>query len=248
MATTSQKPSRAGKPSPPSTLPDTQTFRATLEPDHTSLKWTIAHVPFDPFDPHALWPTMLRLRVLGTVNGVPFRTSLFPSRHPDRPGHFLLVNKRLQKDAGISPGQTATFTLAPDLAPRPASLPATLIEALQADRKLLRWTQTLPEHTLREIAKWVDQPATPASRARRAEQIAYRLLHAMQGEHTPPPILEAAFARQPEARRGWSALTPHQRRGHLLAIFYYSSPEARQRSADKAIAEALHAHRQKHPL
>jgi hypothetical protein len=30
-----------------------------------------------------------------------------------------------------------------------------------------------------------------------------------------------------------------QRRGHLLGIFYYQSPEARERRAQKAVDEAL---------
>ena len=34
-------------------------------------------------------------------------------------------------------------------------------------------------------------------------------------------------------------MTPVQRRGHLMGIFYYKSPESRQKRADKAIAEAL---------
>jgi hypothetical protein len=34
-------------------------------------------------------------------------------------------------------------------------------------------------------------------------------------------------------------MTPVQRRGHLLGIFGYQSPESRQKRADKAIDEAL---------
>jgi hypothetical protein len=34
-------------------------------------------------------------------------------------------------------------------------------------------------------------------------------------------------------------MTPVQRRGHLLGIFIYQSPEARERRAQKAIDEAL---------
>ncbi|HEX4008165.1 MAG TPA: YdeI/OmpD-associated family protein [Acidobacteriaceae bacterium] len=41
----------------------------------------------------------------------------------------------------------------------------------------------------------------------------------MEGERIAPPILEAAFVRQPRARVAWQALTPVQRRGHLLAFF-----------------------------
>ena len=34
-------------------------------------------------------------------------------------------------------------------------------------------------------------------------------------------------------------MTPHQRRNLLMAIFYYQSPEARQRRVDNVIEECL---------
>jgi hypothetical protein len=42
-------------------------------------------------------------------------------------------------------------------------------------------------------------------------------------------------------------MTPVQRRGHLLGIFYYQSPEARERRAQKAVDEALHLLESKSP-
>jgi uncharacterized protein YdeI (YjbR/CyaY-like superfamily) len=72
-----------------------------------------------------------------------------------------------------------------------------------------------------------------------AERIAERLLAAMEGEQETPPILKAAFARQPLAEAGWKAMTPVQRRSALLAIFYYESADARERRAAKVIEDAL---------
>jgi hypothetical protein len=34
-------------------------------------------------------------------------------------------------------------------------------------------------------------------------------------------------------------MTPTQRRGHLLAIFYYQSPEAREKRVAKLVEDAL---------
>ena len=62
---------------------------------------------------------------------------------------------------------------------------------------------------------------------------------AMEGERVLPPILQVAFRRAPKAQAGWEAMTAVQRRGHLLGIFYYQSPESRERRAQKAIEEAL---------
>jgi hypothetical protein len=40
-------------------------------------------------------------------------------------------------------------------------------------------------------------------------------------------------------------MTPVQRRGHLLGIFYYQTAEARERRAAKAVEEALRVTRRK---
>jgi hypothetical protein len=42
-------------------------------------------------------------------------------------------------------------------------------------------------------------------------------------------------------------MTPVQRRGHLLGIFYYQSPESRQKRAQKAVDEALRTAAKKQP-
>lgn len=93
----------------------------------------------------------------------------------------------------------------------------------------------------REIGKWADQPKSAEARQKRAEKIAERLYLAMDGEKEPPPVLRVLFQRQPLALAGWKALTPTQRRHHLLGIFYYETADARQRRAAKVVEEALKA-------
>jgi uncharacterized protein YdeI (YjbR/CyaY-like superfamily) len=68
------------------------------------------------------------------------------------------------------------------------------------------------------------------------------MLLTMEGEidpADPPPILKAAFQRQPQARVGWEAMTPARRRNHLLGIFHLRTAEARERRAAKAVEDAL---------
>jgi uncharacterized protein YdeI (YjbR/CyaY-like superfamily) len=89
------------------------------------------------------------------------------------------------------------------------------------------------------IVDQIEQPKSAEVRAGRAELWAERMLLAMEGERMTPPILEVAFQRQPKAREGWRAMTAVQRRGHLMGIFYYQSPESRQKRAQKAIDEAV---------
>ena len=174
---------------------------------------------------------MIRHRIAGEINGVPFRTSLFPDPHGG--GCFFLVNRATQQALGLAPGSVATFTLWPDLEPRPATLCDALAALLDEEPGLRAWYDGLSESMRREIGKWIDGVRSEEARSRRALQMAERLLSAKEAEETLPPMLTKAFRAHPAAAQGWPLLTEHQRRQELLAIFYYQSPEARQRRVDK---------------
>ena len=210
-----------------------QVFRATLEQGSLALGWVIARVPFDPAE---AWPKMIRLRVRGEINGFAFRTSLFPD---PRGGFYLLVNRAMQKAAGAHLGDTADFRLEADLDARAAELPDELAVLLDDEPGLREWYDSLTEYTRREIGKWISSVKTDASRMKRAEQMAERLLAAMEGEVELPPLIAAAFRRNPKARGAWDKLTPLQRRHQLMAVFYYQTPEARERRVEKIITMLL---------
>ncbi len=216
--------------------PQKKSFTARLEPDGTALNWVIARVPFDIAK---AWPERKRLRVRGAINGFVFRTSLFPV--PGQRGHMVLVNKKMQKGAGARQGDMVKITLEPDFEERKAVMPPELDRALKADRQLRKWFEGLSEYTRRMLCAMVGEAKSAETRRRQAERIAEWLLLTMEGEFETPPILKAAFARQPLAEAGWKAMTPAQRRGHLLGIFYYEGAEARARRAAKAIEDALKA-------
>jgi uncharacterized protein YdeI (YjbR/CyaY-like superfamily) len=215
-----------------------KSFRATLEPDGTGLKWTIARLPFDFTK---AWPERNGRRVKGEINGFAFRTSLFPD--PRGSGQILLVNKKMQAGAGVRQGNRAEIRLEPDMEERETILPEELVRAMRGLAGLKKWFEKMSPSHRREIGKFVSEPRSAAAREKRAQQMAERLYLAMEGEKEPPPILRAAFQRQPAVETGWKLLTPAQRRGHLLGIFYYQTPEARGRRAQAAIADALKAAR-----
>jgi uncharacterized protein YdeI (YjbR/CyaY-like superfamily) len=210
-----------------------QRFRSLLVPDGTNLKWVIARVPFSPAK---VWKTRQGMRVKGTINGFAFRSSLFGSAEK---GYVVLVNKTMQRGAQASAGEMAKFTLEPDLEERRATVPPELAKLLKQDRALGRWFAALSYSYRKSICDVASEPKSPEARQRRAEQMAERMMLAMEGEQTLPPLLQVAFRRAPRAQAGWEAMTPVQRRAHLLGIFYYQSPEARERRAQKAVDEAL---------
>jgi uncharacterized protein YdeI (YjbR/CyaY-like superfamily) len=211
-------------------------FRAVVEPLRGDLGWVVAWLPFDV---ETTWPKMVRLRVKVEVGGEVFRTSLFTATQ--RSGHFLLVNKKMQKAAGAKVGAMVDFAIEPDLDQRTPEVPAELAKLLKTEKRLAKWYEGLSESTRWEIGKWIDGVKGAEARQRRTEQLAERLMLTMEGEKELPPILEVAFRRVPAARKGWEVMTKVQRRSNLMAVFYYQSPEAREKRVKKVIEDCLNA-------
>lgn len=224
------------KPKPAAELPTKQvskSFHATLERLRSSLGWIIVWIPFNV---QKIWGTRGRLRVRGEINGFAFRTSLFPTRKGE---HFLLINKKMQAGGHASEGAAAEFSLEPDTEERVAVVPAELKRILAEDKTFRRWFEALSYSIRKWISDWVEQPKSPAARVRRADQVAEQLFSAMEAEQELPPALKLAFSRDPRALEGWNFMSPSHRRGQLIAIFYYRSPEARARRLDKVVQEAI---------
>ena len=214
-----------------------KTYTAVLEPLQNGLGWVVARVPFDV---RKAWTTLKGTRVRGEIDGVALRTSLMAYRGGG--GHFLLVNRKMQAATGARLGSRVRIVLEPDLEDRAAVVPTELAQALRGDRRLRRWFDGLATSMRRDVGKWVMEPKSDSSRRNRAEKMAEWMMLTMEGEldaADPPPILKAAFLRQPLAQAGWQAMTPAQRRRHLLGIFHVRGPEARERRAAKAVDDAL---------
>lgn len=210
-----------------------KSFKATLEPGGRPLNWVIIRIPFDV---HKTWGTRGLLKVAGEINGFGFRTSLFPARGGR---HIMMVNKRMQKAAGVAPGSVAQFRLQPDTEERTVETPAELRRLLAEDRGFGRWYDGLSYSIRKEIAWWITDVKSGEARRRRAEQMAERLMSTMEAERELPPILQVAFAKDPRARQGWELMSAERRRRLLLAIFYYRTPEARGRRMEKMMEEAV---------
>jgi uncharacterized protein YdeI (YjbR/CyaY-like superfamily) len=213
--------------------PAPRTFQATLERIDSPLKWVMVRIPFDA---GKVWGKRGQLKVKGEINGFAFRTSLFPDRNG---GHRLLVNKVMQRGAKAVPGMTARFRVEPDNKVRVVAVPAELTRALSEDRSLRQWFNGLSQSIRNEICKGIAQAKSSEARLRRAEQMAERLLSAMEAERELPPVLQIVFAQNSVAREGWQLMSPLHRRRHLLGIFYYKSPEARTRRIAKLVGEAV---------
>ena len=208
-------------------------FKATLERIPSRLGWVVIRVPFDV---SKVWGTRGKVRVKGEINGFAFRASVFPTRDGH---HCMLVKRSMQTGANAALGETVQFRLEPDTAKRVAIVPPEFQRILNEDRSFRRWFDQLAFSIRKWICDWVTNVKNPQAHVRRAEQVAEQLLSTMEAELNLPPILKLAFARDPRAYQGWQSMTRLQRRGHLLGIFYYRSPEARDRRIAKMLDDAL---------
>ncbi len=222
------------------TVAKPKTFTANLESVGDKLKWVIVRVPFDIAK---AWPERNGRRVRGEINGIPFRSSLFPEKGTSV--HMLVVNRKMQASAKARPGSPARITMEPDMEQRNVELPAEFTRALKGARGLRKYFEAISPSMQKGLMMMIDGLKSPDSRRNRAERIAEALMQAMEGEEYPPPILRAAFQRQPLAEAGWKAMTPIQRRNHLLGIFYYQSTDARERRTERAIEEAVRVAKRK---
>jgi uncharacterized protein YdeI (YjbR/CyaY-like superfamily) len=214
------------------TTPAIKRFEARLERLRSRLNWIIIHVPFDAAK---VWGLRGQIKVKGEINGSVFRTSLFPT---GQGRHFLLVNKRMQKEARAIEGSVARFQLELDNEERTVTIPEELKRILNLDRALRGWHDRLNYSARNDIAKWITEPKGAEARGRRAEQIAERMLGVMEAERELPPVLQLAFARHPRAGEGWDGMSAARRRAHLFGIYYYRTPEAQSRRIDKMLDDA----------
>jgi uncharacterized protein YdeI (YjbR/CyaY-like superfamily) len=210
-----------------------KTFEAPIERDNSPLKWVIVRIPFDAAK---LWGKRGQIKVRGEINGFAFRTTLFPTGDGR---HVLVVNKKMRSGGRTDLGVTARFRMEPDMEKNVLAMPAELEGLLREDKTLRRWYERELSNSRRnEIVKWVCGVKSAEARLRRAQQITERLLATMDAERDLPPMIAMAFARDRMAEEGWRKMPASHRRSHLMAVFYYQSPEARARRLAKVLAES----------
>ncbi len=199
-----------------------------------NLGWRVLDIPFDV---KKAFGKGGRLPVRGEVNGFAFRTSLFPRKDGK---HFLLMNKKMQKESdATSLGSKVNVSIELDEETRTVEIPPLLKKAIEEDANLLAYYKSFSYSMRKYFADHVMEPKSKLTQKKRVEELAVILMEMRDGEQTPPPILEAEFARNPKAKKGWERMTPTHRRSHLWGIFYYKNPESRARRMAKAIDQMV---------
>jgi hypothetical protein len=120
-----------------------------------------------PFDVEKTFGSRGRVPVRGTLNGAPYRSSVF------RMGgdcHFMAVNRRLREAAGVRGGETVPVTMERDAEPRVITPPADFARALKGDKDAQATWDKLSYTHQREHVQSIEEAKKPDTRQRRIEK------------------------------------------------------------------------------
>jgi hypothetical protein len=138
-------------------------FRVLLEKDDAS-DVTAITIPFNVAE---VFGTRGRVPVRGTINGFPYRSSIFPM---GAGRHYMVVNKRTREGAKVKGGETVSFLMERDDEPRVITPPADFRRALRANREARAAWERLSYTHQREYAGAIEEAKKPETRARRIEK------------------------------------------------------------------------------
>lgn len=127
-----------------------------------------------PFDVEKTFGRKGRIPVAGILDGVPFRSSIFPImgrlKQPGLAGkHFMVVNRQMREAIGKKAGDTVAVVMEQDTKARTVSLPRDLQQKL-AGRGLLEGFQKLSYTHKKEYAQWITSAKKPETRAKRLQK------------------------------------------------------------------------------
>lgn len=105
-----------------------------------------------------------QMRVIGTVNGIPYRSSTMP--YGGR-GLFMGVHKATREAAGVSIGESVEIVVARDERPRMLEIPPELAAALAAEPTLRARFDALSFSRRRDLAGPISDAKRPETRASR---------------------------------------------------------------------------------
>lgn len=126
-------------------------FEAVLVRPEGTGTWTYLVVPFDTGKEFG---TESQVRVKGTVDGHPYRSTLLPTGNG---GHFLVVKSEIRKAIVKEAGETVNVTIETDAEPRSASTPKDLIRALEGDAIARSAFEKMAYSHQRAYVDWIEQ-------------------------------------------------------------------------------------------
>jgi hypothetical protein len=144
-------------------------FRLVLETDEKHPNVTAITIPFDVKD---AFGTRARTAVRGTINGFPYRSSIFPMGEGK---FYMVVNKEMRAGAKVKGGDLIDVVMERDDAPRTIETPPDFAKALKANKAVQAAWETLSFSHKREYVGAILEAKRPETRARRIERAIVKL-------------------------------------------------------------------------
>jgi hypothetical protein len=113
-----------------------------------------------------------RVPVTGTINGAPFRSSIFPTGDGT---HYMAVNREVREHAGIAAGDRVEVLMETDMAPRTVAIPPDLNQELSKSvAARVRFDKLSYTHR-KEYVQWIEAAKRSETRTRRIKQVLVKL-------------------------------------------------------------------------
>ena len=139
-------------------------FKAKIVPmgdDH----WSCIRIPLNV---EQEFGSKARVAVKGTVDGFPFRSSIFPDGSGS---HFMMVNKAIREGAKVDTGDIVTIAMEPDTKARTITVPKDLKAALSRLPNLQSLFSALSYSHKKEYVDWIAEAKRPETRSARIQRM-----------------------------------------------------------------------------
>jgi Bacteriocin-protection, YdeI or OmpD-Associated/Domain of unknown function (DUF1905) len=120
-----------------------------------------------PFDVEKAFGSRGRVPVRGTINGAPYRSSVFKMGGEC---HFMVVNRQMREAAGVKGGENVNVTMERDTEERAITPPADFARALKSNKDAQTTWGNLSYTHRREHVESIEEAKKPETRQRRIEK------------------------------------------------------------------------------
>ena len=144
-------------------MPKKMSFEATLQAGGEEGAWPIITIPFDVQE---VFGSRARVSVKGTINGFPYRSSIFPEGNGT---HTLTVNRSMRDGANVKVGDVLNVVMEVDSAPRSVDVPADFKDALSKNKKAREFFETLPPSHKRAYVEAIMEAKKSETRTKRID-------------------------------------------------------------------------------
>jgi hypothetical protein len=137
------------------------TFESTLQKPDTPGSWTYLVIPLNIEE---IFGSKGQVKVCGTINGYPYRSSAMPSGDGT---HYMVVKKDIRDKIKATQGSIVTVLMTRDQEERTVALPDDFKRALEANERANNVFSAFSYSRQKEYIDWIESAKTEATRLRR---------------------------------------------------------------------------------